>query len=78
MAIFKLAHRSGHPPDNTRELPHSQLMQPGSDEIVQKLHKWRFSLLQVANEHSKISVPGARALVLHEGTECNHQAFMVG
>ncbi|MEM7292762.1 MAG: luciferase family protein [Pseudomonadota bacterium] len=30
------------------------------------------------NQPSAISVPGARALVLHDCVECNQKAFMVG
>ncbi|MEM9332322.1 MAG: hypothetical protein AAGA53_13420 [Pseudomonadota bacterium] len=65
-------------PDTTRHIPHSQLNQHGTDEIVSKLHEWCFSLPNVNNEHSRISVPGARALVLHDQCDCNADAFMVG
>ena len=78
MANLKLVQRSGPPPETTSSLPHSQVTQHGPDEVIQKLHDWCFALPSVANEHSGISVPGARALVLHEGTECNHEAFMIG
>ena len=78
MAIFELPQRDGLPPETTNKLPHSQVTQHGPDDVIQKLHDWCFALPSVANEHSGISVPGARALVLHEGTECNHDAFMVG
>ncbi|MBO6918199.1 MAG: hypothetical protein JJ858_07205 [Rhizobiaceae bacterium] len=78
MAIFELPQRDGLPPGTTNKLPHSQVTQHGPDDVIQKLHDWCFALPSVANEHSGISVPGARALVLHEGTECNHDAFMVG
>jgi len=73
-----LPKRSGPRPKTTSRLPHSQLTQHGPDDIVAQLHEWCFALPSVANEHSGISVPGARALVLHHGTECNHEAFMVG
>ena len=78
MANIKLVHRSGRPPETTNSLPHSQVTQHGPDEVIQKLHDWCFALPSVANEHSGISVPGARALVLHDGTACNHEAFMIG
>ena len=78
MAIFELPQRDGLPPETTNKLPHSQVTQHGPDDVIQKLHDWCFALPSVANEHSGISVPGARALVLHEGTECNHDAFIVG
>lgn len=78
MDVLALPPRSGPAPQTTNQLPHSQVTQHGSDDVVQKLHDWCFALPSVANEHSGISVPGARALVLHEGTDCNHDAFMVG
>ena len=78
MEVTTLAHRRGPAPETTSCLPHSQVTQHGPDEIVQKLHDWCFALPHVANEHSGISVPGARALVLHESSACNHAAFMVG
>jgi len=70
--------RSGPKPETTRQIPHSQLTQHGPDDVIERLHDWCFSLPDVNNEHSGISVPGARALVLHEGCNCNPDAFMVG
>ncbi|WP_424970876.1 hypothetical protein [Dinoroseobacter sp. S76] len=78
MAKLSLPPRRGPAPETTRQLPHSQVTQHGPDDIVRKLHDWCFALPRVANDPSGISVPGARALVLHEGTDCNHDAFMVG
>ena len=75
---LSLPRRHGPKPDTTSRLPHSQLTQHGPDHIVEELHRWCFSLPDIANEPSGISVPGARALVLHEGAECNHEAFMIG
>ena len=73
-----LVPRAGPKPETTSQLPHSQVTQHDPDEVIQKLHEWCFALPDVNNEPSGISVPGARALVMHEGVECNHQAFMVG
>lgn len=70
--------RTGPGPETSKQLPHSQLTQHGPDHIVDQLHEWAFSLPNVENQHSGISVPGARALVMHEGVSCNHEAFMVG
>ncbi len=75
---LKLPQRRGPKPETTARLPHSQLTQHGPDSIVDQLHVWCFDLPGVANEHSRISVPGARALVLHDCANCNHDAFMVG
>lgn len=76
--MLTLSPRHGPAPITTNSLPHSQVSQHGPDEVIQRLHDWCFALPGVANVHSGISVPGARALVLHEGTACNHEAFMVG
>ncbi|MEL7025766.1 MAG: luciferase family protein [Pseudomonadota bacterium] len=73
-----LPSRSGPPPQTTSSLPHSQLTQHGSDAVIDQLHEWCFSLPDVANAPSGISVPGSRAMVLHDHTDCNHDAFMVG
>ena len=73
-----LTPRSGTKPETTSRLPHSQLTQHGPDHMVAKLHEWCFSLAHVANQPSGISVPGSRALVMHDGVDCNHQAFMIG
>lgn len=70
--------RSGPSPMTTRSIPHAQLDQHGPDEVIDKLHEWAFSLPRVQNEHSAISVPGARALVMHNSCQCNHHAFMAG
>jgi len=76
--IFTLIPREGPKPDTTDRLPHSQLNQHGPDEIVKLLHEWCFLLPSVQNEQSGISVPGSRALVMHQEVDCNHDAFMVG
>ncbi|MEM1048564.1 MAG: luciferase family protein [Pseudomonadota bacterium] len=75
---MNLKQRSGPRPETTSSLPHSQVTQHGPDDVVDKLHAWCFSLPGVNNEHSGISVPGSRALVLHDGVTCNHDAFMIG
>ena len=75
---LSLAVRSGPKPETTSRLPHSQVTQHGPNDIIEKLHAWCFSLPAISNEPSGISVPGARALVLHAGVECNHEAFMIG
>ncbi|MEM1275351.1 MAG: hypothetical protein AAGH74_02415 [Pseudomonadota bacterium] len=70
--------RSGPKPETTSDIPHSQLTQHGPDDVIDKLHAWCFSLSDVVNEQSAISVPGARALVLRDGVDCNQDAFMIG
>lgn len=75
---MNLPQRAGPKPETTSSIPHSQLDQHGSDDVVRKLHAWCFSLPSVNNEHSTISVPGARALVMCDGIDCNQDAFMIG
>ena len=73
-----LTPRVGPKPKTTSSIPHSQIDQHGPDSIIDKLHAWAFSLADVENQHSGISVPGARALVMHDSASCNHEAFMIG
>ncbi|MEM7474085.1 MAG: hypothetical protein AAF483_03775 [Planctomycetota bacterium] len=77
-STLELPLRDGLKPKTTSSLPHSQLTQHGPDRVVEKLHEWCFSLPNVENEPSGISVPGSRALVLHSDASCNRDAFMVG
>ncbi|MEM9342606.1 MAG: hypothetical protein AAGA87_06140 [Pseudomonadota bacterium] len=73
-----LPKRVGPAPETQGRLPHSQLTQHGPDEIIDKLHDWCFSLPNIRNEDSGISVPGSRALVLEPGVAGNQSAFMIG
>ncbi len=75
---LSLSQRFGPKPNTTSSIPHSQIDQHGPDPIIDKLHAWAFSLPGVENQHSAISVPGARALVMHDSCSCNHEAFMIG
>ncbi|MEM8862718.1 MAG: hypothetical protein AAGD96_30785 [Chloroflexota bacterium] len=75
---LKLIPRQGPKPETTSNLPHSQLTQHGPDHIVEKLHEWSFALPDIGNQPSGISVPGSRAMVVHDGVACNHEAFMIG
>ncbi|MEM7241952.1 MAG: hypothetical protein AAF429_07190 [Pseudomonadota bacterium] len=73
-----LPQRKGQKPATTSALPHSQLTDHGPDDVIAQLHDWCFSLPDINEEDSGISVPGSRAMVLHDGVACNDQAFMVG
>lgn len=75
---MNLPRRRGPKPETTNSLPHSQVTQHGPDAVIEKLHAWCFSLPNVDEADSGISVPGSRALVLHDGVDCNQDAFMVG
>ncbi|MEN1729643.1 MAG: hypothetical protein AAGJ52_14500 [Pseudomonadota bacterium] len=70
--------RVGRRPKTTRSIPHAQLTQHGPDEIIEKLHRFCFELPDVLNRDSLISVPGARALVVHDSIDCNREAFLIG
>lgn len=75
---FSLPKRTGPRPETTDRLPHSQLTQHGPPQIVEKLHRYCFSLPEVKNERSLVSVPGTRALVLADCCDGNGDAFMAG
>ncbi|UWR98810.1 luciferase domain-containing protein [Phaeobacter inhibens] len=75
---LNLPKRVGPKPDTTHGLPHSQVTQHGPDHIVDQMREWAFSLPCVENRDSLVSVPGARAMVMHGGAACNHDAFMIG
>lgn len=75
---LNLPQRKGQKPDTTSRLPHSQLNQHGPNSIISMLHAWCFSLPNVDNEDSGISVRGSRALVLRDGATSNEDAFMIG
>ena len=75
---LNLPTRLGAKPRTTKHIPHAQLDQHGPDDVISQLHEWAFSLPSVQNEPSSISVPGARALVMHDSCNCNHHAFMAG
>jgi hypothetical protein len=74
-----LPRRSGPRPRTHKGLPHQQLdQQPLDDTIRVQLAKRLLALDGVAEAPSGISVPGARALVLRDGTTGPPDAFLVG
>ena len=75
---LNLPQRVGPKPQTTHGLPHSQVTQHGPDDIVDQMRDWAFSLAGVDEAHSLVSVPGARAMVMHDAAACNHDAFMIG
>jgi hypothetical protein len=58
--------RAGPKPRTTDHEPHQQIDQHADPAVWDELHRRCFSLRGVTEEDSKISVPGARALVLDE------------
>ena len=74
-----LPRRSGPRPRTHKGLPHQQLdQQPPDDTIRVQLAERLVVLDGVAEAPSGISVPGARALVLCDGTTGSPDAFLVG
>lgn len=75
----RLARRSGAPPRTTDTNPHTQLdQQPGDTAQHDLLAEELFSLPQVSERQSMISVPGARALWLDAREGAPADAFMIG
>ena len=76
---FVLPFRAGAGPDVTKGIPHVQLDQTSSDEVLLRMTDWVFSLHGVVEQPSRTSLPGARALtVAPEVLVTNHQAMMAG
>jgi len=76
---FVLPSRGGVGPDVTKGIPHIQLDQTASDELLLRMTDWVFSLPGVVEMPSRTSLPGARALTLAaELPVTNQEAFMVG
>ncbi|MEM9471018.1 MAG: luciferase family protein [Pseudomonadota bacterium] len=76
--LLNLPQRTGPKPETSHGLPHAQITQHGPDYIIDQLRDWAFSLPGVENHQSLVSVPGARAMVMHDRARCNPKAFMAG
>ncbi|GBC72035.1 hypothetical protein HRbin02_01824 [Candidatus Calditenuaceae archaeon HR02] len=73
-----LPRREGERPLTRREMPHQQISQNPSAEVYNKLADLLFSIPEVQEEASLISVPGARALWLSsEKVNPSPDSFMV-
>lgn len=72
--------RSGPRPRTTPTNPHTQLdQQPADAAIRQRLAQRLFTLPDVEERPSQVSVPGARALWLRDGVPAGPpEAFMIG
>jgi hypothetical protein len=77
---LELPRRSGSRPRTTPTNPHTQLdQQPAELRPVEELARRVFALPGVRDEPSRVSVPGARALVLEEGEPTGPpEAFLIG
>jgi len=70
--------RPGHKPRTTDHEPHQQIDQHADPAFWDELHRRCFSLPGVTEEDSKISLPGARALVLDESlARGQNEAFII-
>jgi hypothetical protein len=70
--------RTGPKPRTTKHEPHQQIDQHADPALWDELHRRCFSLPGVTEEDSKISVPGARALVLDENlARGSRNAFII-
>ncbi len=76
---FQLSKREGSKPKTTHTNPHMQLdQQPADRKLINELMSWAFSLPDITQENSKISVPGAKAMCMSEDKRCkNCNAFMI-
>jgi hypothetical protein len=74
-----LSSRTGLAPDVTKGIPHIQLDQTASDELLARMTDWVFSIPKVVEQPSRTSLPGARALtVAPDVPVANQEAIMVG
>ncbi len=69
---INLPHRQGPRPKTTETNPHQQLDQHTNSAIIEGLTRRAFSLPDVEEHPSAISVPGARALWLKPGVPVNN------
>ena len=75
---IELPRRSGSRPRTTPTNPHTQLdQQPVDLRPVEELARRVFALPGVREEPSRVSVPGARALVIGDGPTGPPEAFLV-
>src|ERR671933_2424454 len=74
-----LPERVGDRPRTTPTNPHTQLdQQPTDTRVIEELARRAFALPGVVEEPSRISVPGARALVLAPGEPAGPpEAFLI-
>jgi hypothetical protein len=76
---FTLPPRTGAEPAVTDGIPHIQLDQTASDEMLEKMTLWAFALSGVTEHPSRASLPGARALTVSPDVPVGHaEAMLVG
>ncbi len=76
---FALPLRTGTGPAVAPGIPHIQLDQTSSDELLARMASWAFSLSGVVEQPSRASLPGARALtVAPDALTARPDAMIVG
>jgi len=70
--------RPGETPDVTSGIPHVQLDQTSSDELLDQLVTQSFALEGVVEQPSRASRPGARALTVDPGLPARTDAMIIG
>ena len=70
--------RPGEQPSVTSGIPHIQLDQTSSEQMIAALSDWAFTLEGVSEQPSRASLPGARALTVEGEIPINRQAVIVG
>ena len=76
---FRLPPRPGAQPAVTSGIPHIQLDQAASDDLLETMADWAFSLSGVVEQPSRASLPGARALTVAPNVSITRpEAMIVG
>jgi len=76
---FRLPPRPSAQPAVTSGIPHIQLAQGASDELLGRMADWAFSLSGVVEQPSRASLPGARALTVAPDVSITRpEAMIVG
>ena len=75
--MLDLPPRPGDQPSVTEGVPHIQLDQTSSDEMLVELAEWAYSLDGIVELPSLASLPGARALTVAPGLPLNREAILV-
>ena len=70
--------RPGDRPDVTSDIPHIQLDQTSSDELLDQLVMQSFALEGVVEQPSQASLPGARALTVAPELPARSDAMIIG
>ena len=70
--------RPGDRPDVTSDIPHIQLDQTSSDELLDQLVMKSFALEGVVEQPSQASLPGARALTVAPELPARSDAMIIG